>query len=86
MREGDTTYPVIRAWVHASVSILAEVGAETIHPSSEDVMVVEQEKEEKDQDNKDVEFSMCVSCATCGTKTDDRYEKSRVCWVSTSVL
>ncbi|PBK85206.1 hypothetical protein ARMGADRAFT_1129661 [Armillaria gallica] len=80
VREGDTTYPVIRRWVHVSVSILAEVGAETLHPSLEDVMVFEQEKEEKDQDNKDMEFSMCISCATCGMKTGDQYEKSHVCW------
>ncbi|KAK0442446.1 hypothetical protein EV421DRAFT_586681 [Armillaria borealis] len=70
VKEGDNTYPIAKKWVHASVSVVAEVGAKTIHPSSEDVMVVDQEEEEEDQDNEDVELSLYLSCAACGMKTD----------------
>ncbi|PBK62840.1 hypothetical protein ARMSODRAFT_980468 [Armillaria solidipes] len=70
VKEGDNTYPIAKKWVHASVSIVAEVGAKTIHPSLEDVMVVDQEEEEEDQDNEDVELLLYLSCAACRMKTD----------------
>ncbi|KAK0200125.1 hypothetical protein DFS33DRAFT_126576 [Desarmillaria ectypa] len=71
-KEGDTSCPVPRKWVHASVSVFAEVEVESVHSSSEDVMIVDEEKEEKRRDNENVELSLCLSCATCGTKSDKK--------------
>ncbi|KAK0468606.1 hypothetical protein IW261DRAFT_1054965 [Armillaria novae-zelandiae] len=69
-KHGDIMCSRIRKWVHANVSVVAEVVPETTHSSSEDVMIVDEEREEKGQDNEDVELSLYLSCATCGTKTD----------------
>ncbi|PBK68105.1 hypothetical protein ARMSODRAFT_1085713 [Armillaria solidipes] len=69
-KEGNITWLVTRKWIHSSVSVFAEVEEETILPCSEDVTIVDEEKEERDQDNEHVELSLYLSCATCGTKTD----------------
>lgn len=69
-KQEDTVGPRIRKWVHANVSVLAEVGPETTHSSEEDVMIVDEEREEKDQDNEDVKLSLYLSCTTCGKKTE----------------
>ncbi|KAK0190246.1 hypothetical protein F5146DRAFT_1000310 [Armillaria mellea] len=70
VKEGDNTYPIASKWVHTSVSIVAGIGVMIIHPSLEDVMVVDQEEEEEDQDNEDVKPLPYLSCAACGMKTD----------------
>ncbi|KAK0220769.1 hypothetical protein EDD85DRAFT_274418 [Armillaria nabsnona] len=57
--EGRRLLKVVRDMLHASDIFLAEARVETIHSSS-NVMVVDGEKDEQDQGNGDAELSPCV--------------------------
>ncbi|KAG7441741.1 uncharacterized protein BT62DRAFT_1079896 [Guyanagaster necrorhizus] len=71
-KEGSIPHPVTRKWIHAGICVFAKVEVETVYPSSEDRLVVDEEKEDRSQDSEDVEPSLRLSCATCGMKAEKK--------------